>query len=544
MRYLRALVLLLFFIQLLMGCSSPQATQALVTITIHADGQNSQFQLPAGSTVQKALDAGEISLNELDRTDPPVYTLLSEGAEVRIMRVTETFEVEEVVIPFTIQTLRNESLPKDKEILIQSGKNGLEEITYRRVIEDGVDVSSQPIPIKSLIVEEPVPEIRMIGIQSPFAPVVIPGKLIYLRDGNAWLVEDTTSNRKAVVTTGDLDGRVFSLSPDENWLLFTRRSTQEDQINSLWVARVGDEGQETPEAEISEPELIDLEVANVLHFADWTPPPDNKIVFSTVEPRVTAPGWQANNDLNAISLSAAGWTSQWSVIQEPNSGGVYGWWGTDFIWGPEQNYLTYVRPDRVGLLNYKDGESKRLFDILPLQTRGDWAWVPGITWGPDGKVLYAVNHVHSAGAISPEESPLFDLVAIPLDPGPSLPLASRTGMFAYPLSSPVAGSSPNDSGYLIAFLQAIFPEQSETSHYRLAVMDRDGSNRRLIFPPEESAGLQPQRNWGAWSPAALPESGNFALAVLYQGNVWFVDSASGEAVQITGDGLTNRILWK
>ena len=120
----------------------------------------------------------------------PPYTVLSDGAQVRLIRVTEEFEVEQVTLPFERQTLRNESLPVEKEVLIQRGKNGLQEITYRRVFEDGVEVSSQPIPVNSVILEEPVPEIRMIGVQTPFSPVEIPGELYYLRDGNLWEIEE------------------------------------------------------------------------------------------------------------------------------------------------------------------------------------------------------------------------------------------------------------------------------------------------------------------------------------------------------------------
>jgi hypothetical protein len=117
-------------------------------------------------------------------------------------------------------------------------------------------------------------------------------------------------------------------------------------------------------------------------------------------------------------------------------------------------------------------------------------------------------------------------------------------MFAYPLASPLQSASTGEIDYQIAFLQATFPDQSETSRYRLVVMDRDGSNRRTLFPPAESPGMAPEQHWGAWSPAPLAESASLSLAVLYQGNLWLVDAASGEAVQITGDGLTTRVLWR
>ncbi len=151
---------------------------------------------------------------------------------------------------------------------------------------------------------------------------------------------------------------------------------------------------------------------------------------------------------------------------------------------------------------------------------------------------------------NPEESSAFDLTAVLFQGGPTLHLVSQTGMFAYPLASPLQATSAG-LDYQLAFLQALFPDQSETSRYRVTVMDRDGSNRRSLFPPEESAGMEPQQHWGVWSPAAMPavegstlETTGYSLAVIYQGNLWLVNTVNGEAFQVTGDGLTTRLLWR
>lgn len=550
---------------LLSACTSPQATQALIQVEVSADGQTIRLQLPSGSTVQQALDKAKLTMNALDRSEPPVYTILGDGAQIRLVRVTEKFEIEQVVIPYEQQTLRNESLPVEKEVLIQKGKEGLQEITYRRVYEDGMQVSDQPVPVKSVIVQEPVPEIRMIGVQTPFAPVQIPGKLYYLRDGNIWKIEGSTANRQAVLTLGDLDGRIFTISDDGSWALFTRRSEEKGQINTLWAAQIGPESgpQATARPTLSpgevpaEQEPVDLRIKNVIHFADFIPGSNTKIIFSTVEPREAAPGWQANNDLNALTFSSSGWTTKWTKVLEANAGGVYGWWGTSFLWGLDGHSLAYARPDSIGIVDYKTGSMTTTLNIIPLQTHGDWAWVPGITWGPDGNALYTLDHVAPEGSTNPEESTAFDLTAVLFGGGPTLHLVSQTGMFAYPLASPLQNTAGGPD-YQLAFLQALFPDQSETSRYRVTVMDRDGSNRRAIFPPEESAGMEPQQHWGVWSPVPMPESagsasggeGNtsgsesYALAVIYQGNLWLVNTVSGEPVQVTGDGLTTRLLWR
>ena len=519
---------------LVAGCAAPQATQEQIQVQIEIDGETLNVNVPAGSTVQQALDAANIELGTLDRTDPALFTVPSKGDTIRAIRVSEEFEVEEVVIPFERQILRNESLPpgKENEVYLQIGKNGLQEITYRKVFENGIEVSSNPV--RSTLIREPVPEILMVGIQTPFVPVGIPGRLIYLRDGNAWLIEETTGDRRAIITTGDLDGRVLALSDDLNWLLFTRTSQEEGMINSLWATEIT--GEET--------KLVDLEVPNVIQFADWIPGSSLKIVFSTVEARSTAPGWQANNDLNVLIFSATGWTSEWDVVIEPNSGGLYGWWGTSYAWSPDRQTLAIARPDGLQLVTFLDGAITPLAEIVPLLTRGDWAWVPGISWSPDGEILYTVDHVPPPGSSTPEELPLFDLSAVPVPGGPLLRIISQAGMFSYPLASPSQIRSDGQQSYQVAYLQAAFPTQSETSRYWLAVMDRDGSNPHTIFPAEGSQGITPQRDWGAWSPQALSESGNYSIALVYQGNLWLIDSVTGQAQQVTGDGLTTRVIWK
>jgi hypothetical protein len=115
-------------------------------------------------------------------------------------------------------------------------------------------------------------------------------------------------------------------------------------------------------------------------------------------------------------------------------------------------------------------------------------------------------------------------------------------MFAYPLASPLQEGKNGEQGYQVAYLQASFPKQSGTSPYTLVVMDRDGSNQHLLFPSAGEPGLDPQQV--VWSAKPLEDTGGFAIAVLYRGNLWLVDAASGLARQITGDGLTSRISWR
>lgn len=464
---------------LLSGCAVPQVSSAPLLVTLRVDGKEQILQAAAGASVQSLLDQNGVTVQTLDRIEPPAYTLITQNTTIRVIRVREDFEVKETVIPFQKQTVKNEALPQGQTLLIQPGVNGVQQVTYRTVFEDGQEISNGIF--KSVILSEARPEILMVGVQTPFSSIDIPGRLVYLTAGNAWVMEETTGKRRPVATSSDLDGHIFTLSPDGTWLLYTRKAApdQKDTINTLWAVNVT----------VENPAPVNLRVSNVIHFAQWVPGAIMTITYSTVEPREAAPGWQANNDLQLLSFTATGGTLRAEELIETNSGGLYGWWGNSYAWSPDGTRLAYARPDSVGIVNLETKEFTPVMDILPVQTGRSWAWVPGLSWSPDGKFLYTLSHAVKPGMDRPEESPLFDVTAIPVEGGAPIPLAPKSGMFAYPSASPFV----NGEGYTLAYLQAIFPEQSETSKYRLVWMDCDGSNRSNIFPPEGSPGLEPQQ---------------------------------------------------
>lgn len=533
------IVVLTSIILFITGCTAPQITQSLIEVNLSVDHQQHSVQIPAGSTVQDLLDEVGIEIDELDRTIPPIYTVLSQQSDVRVIRTQEEFFIVQEIIPFEEQIVRNESIPIGETRLSQPGINGLQEITYRLVFEDDVEISKNVV--KTTIIQEPIPEIVMVGSRSPFATIPIAGRLAYLSNGNAWVIEETSANRRPVVTTGDLDGQIFSLSSDGRSLLFSRKSKTDDKINSLWVAKIDND------TEI----LFELNAFNIIHFADWNPNL-SVIGYSTVEPRNAAPGWQANNDLLLVSVSSSGYVSPAREEIEPNSGGVYGWWGTMFVWSPDGESLAYSRPDQIGLFNPGEDQVNLIYEIVPYQTGSDWAWVPGLSWSPGGDTLFTVDHIASSNSISPEESQRFDLVAVSLVGGVPIHLASDVGMFSYPVTSHIVNNradadladEPDSSDYLyqLAFLEAIFPNESETSRYKLNLMDRDGSNRRVLFPRDGSQGIEPQIV--NWSPVYdIDKASNF-IALLYQNDIWLIDTITEQIYQITGDGTTVKIDWK
>ncbi len=514
---------------LLAFCTAPVRTGQEVTVRILADGQTHTVTLPSGQTVAQALERAGIERNDLDRIEPPGYTLVRDGMTVRVIRIEEDFVQEEEIIPFERRTLRNEALPEGEIRLVQRGVNGLKRVTYRILREDGKETARQVVKVE--VVKEAVPEIVMVGVRQPFLAQPIPGRLAYLAGGNAWVMDGNTGARRPVVLTGDLDGRVFRLSLDGRWLLFSRKGQEEGPINTLWVV----------DLEAAEPQPLPLPAENVVHFAGFGPIQQWLIAYSTVEPRPGPPGWQANNDLRFLPLREEG-PGKPRVVVETHAGGIYGWWGTTYRWHPRGRTLAYARPDQVGTVDVRKGVLEPWLTFVPYRAQGDWAWVPGVAWAPTGDVLFTVLHGNPEEPVE-EEDPVFHLVALAPDywTGP-LMLAEHTGMFAYPVTSPLRTLPTGEQAYWVAYLQALFPHQSDTSRYRLMVMDRDGSNKRALFPEEGAPGLTPQEV--RWSPGPLDEKGQWAIALIYQGNLYLVQVPTGKPLQLTTDALVTALDWR
>lgn len=521
MRSIFSMLLTLYFFALLTsGCSTiPEENKVPIKI-IEAEASTA-LEIKSGTTVDQVLLSEGIHLGPLDRVEPSVTTFLLGGETIRIIRGIEEFAIVESTLPFEQQTVKNESLPEGQSVLIQSGVNGKSQTTYRILIEDGVEVSRTLMSTETI--QPAKPEIMMIGVQSPFSSLPLLGSIAYISSSNAWVMDTTTSNRRILVSTGDLDGRVFTLSPDRQWLLFSRSSGDPagEHINSLWLL------------DITKDELkpVDTKIRDVVHYADWVPGKRRTFAYSTVEPRTTAPGWQANNDLQIFQFDDEGKLVDNAVLIEVNSGGLYGWWGTIFQWSPDGSQVAYARPDAIGLVDTKKGEQTPLIEFTPYQPHTDWAWVPWVSWSEDNHVIYSVINSTNES----EES--YNLSAILVNDKRVIPLAEKSGLFTYPVPSPA-----NEVGnYTVSFLSAIIPEQSETSRYNLNVMDRDGSNRKKLYPGEGLQGLDPQTI--CWSPGA-DENGDQWIAFIAQGNLLLVNTRQGTIKQVTGDGSITKLSWR
>jgi Tol biopolymer transport system component len=114
----------------------------------------------------------------------------------------------------------------------------------------------------------------------------------------------------------------------------------------------------------------------------------------------------------------------------------------------------------------------------------------------------------------------------------SAPLAKQTGMWASPQWSPFNDKRESN----IAFGIALSSSDSERSRYGLSVMDRDGGNKKQIFPtPANESGLSVVQV--AWSP-----NGKQLIAVR-DGDLWLCDFATARWSQLTANGASALPRW-
>jgi len=499
----------------LVGCGQPEPIQA----TLVADGRVNLLEVTAESMlVRDLLTLVDVELGPMDRVDPDLYVQVTEGMTIVVTRVEETFETVRHPLPFAHQTVRNEGMTEGERRLLQAGSNGEVEITYLLTLEDGVEVTRTEV--RREVVTEPVDEIVMVGVQGELTSVPISGTVVYLSGGNAWLIREASGLRRNITGSGDLDGRVFALSQDGTRLLFTRamEGDVDTPLNALWMARTSLVGED--------PEY--LGVTGVV-WADWAPD-GRRLAYSTAERTGGVPGWKANNDLWVMTLPEDGSNAEARIqkLLAATAEIPYAWWGRTYAWSPDSTYLAYAQADEVGILTVTDKVLLPVAAFPAYRTQSQWAWVPSVSWSPDGSLLAFAVHEGDLEGANAEESPVFGLWAARADGGFQVRLAEEVGMWSAPRWSPA------EDGRL-AYGRAQSPRYSQDSRYDLLVMDRDGSNRRQIFPPEGWMGLIAPDV--AWSPAGD------AILIEYEGNLYRVDVETSELEQLTSDGQSSHPRW-
>lgn len=284
-----SLLALLSFVSLLavflFACSANKR------VTLLVDGERRVVETQA-SNVARVLQEQNITLGDQDRVEPPDYTPLERAATIQIVRVVIKTETTREPIEFERQYVREENLPEGQVRVSRLGANGEAEIDYQVTLEDGREVSRREIARR--VIQAPVHELLLIGTQGTVAAAPITGTLAYIGKANAWIVRGSTAERRPLTTQGDLDGRVFELSPDGKFLLFSRSAgtnAAASALNSLWLIDTVPFNAEARRVPID----------NVL-YAQWSPDGSALIAYSGAEKTDGAPGWKAYNDLNIAAL--------------------------------------------------------------------------------------------------------------------------------------------------------------------------------------------------------------------------------------------------
>ncbi len=220
---------------LISACATPPALPTTRhQVNLVADGHEQTVQTGA-TTVRALLDEHNIVLNGLDRVEPPEVTAVRDQMTVRVTRVEQQTYVMTQTVPFERQTVHDIAVPTGENRLLQAGQPGLIEREYRVTYENHVE--TERILLKEHLVQPPQAEIRLIRARPQLENVTITGTLAYLANQDAWVIRESSFQRRRLTSLGDLDGRVFSLSPDSQLLLFTRSVTQSEHLNELWLVR-------------------------------------------------------------------------------------------------------------------------------------------------------------------------------------------------------------------------------------------------------------------------------------------------------------------
>ncbi len=468
------------------------STREPAKVSVIVDGATYNLTSDTGN-VRELLEEAGIEIDAADLVEPPLFTPLTDGLEVTVVRVSESIEVIEQIIPYQRRLVRNESMSaEDPPLVIQAGQTGLQEVTVRIVYRNGLEYSRQET--KTLVVEPARDEIIMVGLGASAASVDFPGLLAYYDGGNSLIMRGSTLFPQQMQTGSDLDRRVFSLSPSGSHLLFTRSVSETGRFNSLWVIGTERGADARP-----------LGIDNVL-WAAWNPskPIELQIAYTTGVATQLFPGWEANNDLWLADISPdENVDTIYNQLVEAYPA-TYSWWGGNYTWSPTGKYIAFGYADEVGLLNLetlRNGrpERRRLRSFTEYNTRADWVWIPSISWSPDGKYIAFTEH----GGLDPQEL-RFDTRVMGIETEISTIFVENSGIWSHPHWSSVALPDPPGTEYngaYLAILKATNPLDSLRSSYTLWLMDRDGSNAGQLFPPVgENSRFNRDSAFLAWSP--------------------------------------------
>ena len=513
------------------------------SITVVVDEGRQVYRWTKPISVGQFLEEVGVIVGPDDEVNPLLQTQVRDGMRITVTRVVYSEPCETEPLPFETEVRPTQLLSPGEQQVIETGVNGTVQICYRETYKDGVRASR--VEINRVVVVEPRNEIIYEGAERLETFIPIEGVLAFISNNQAWIIDGNTSNLLPLTEGQMLDGRVFDLSTDGGQLLYTVATPDESDpvfSNELWAVL---------DVDATRPQSVQLLPEDV-RFAQWVPAQRAYTVsYSTATPTIDNTGWRAFNDLHLMQINpdtGEVLTGGFEEVVSSNMLGTYAYWGRRFAWSTDGTQLAWANADGVGLVNIENpvGGSPEFITLLdfyeyaplPEQLQGSSVWVPTLSWSPDGNLVTTV-HGQPYSEEDPEDSIIFDLAVIDVDDDWHVnPFFSQSGIWSVPTYSPFFEGDDGTPTYQIAFFKAREPLNSPGSQYDVWVMDRDGSNARVLFPGEGRPGVRPDPEDGiVWSPSARQ------IALIHQGNLWIVDVQTGQSTQITSDGQASRPRW-
>ncbi len=184
-------------------------------ISISVDGEERNVNTQSVN-LQTVFTENDIQIGEFDKVEPNLYSPVSNGMSVKIIRVTKAWDEVEEVIGRAMEYTENAEKLLGTETVLQEGSDGKRLKVYEKQFEDGNLVSS--VVIEDRVLEEPVAKIvekgtkvvvldTQYGIASYYFHPRYPGELITAHNtypmGSKLRVTNVQNGKSVVVTVVD-----------------------------------------------------------------------------------------------------------------------------------------------------------------------------------------------------------------------------------------------------------------------------------------------------------------------------------------------------
>jgi uncharacterized protein YabE (DUF348 family) len=135
-----------------------------VQVRVLIDAQDRRVITNAPS-VAYLLDSMGVVLDKRDRVVPSADSELGSGMRIRVVRVQVRRDTEQATMPYGTNVVYSDRLLEGQRQVERAGVSGLQELTYKLRLEDGLEVSRQLVDRR--VLREPLNQVLVIGTREP-----------------------------------------------------------------------------------------------------------------------------------------------------------------------------------------------------------------------------------------------------------------------------------------------------------------------------------------------------------------------------------------